>query len=334
MQRPRARFSEAPACRHVRRSSRFRSGSPPCGGVQHWSSSEDLGHLRASPAVSPFRACGSRAPLKEIRPAFARRATGGCPAPVPRAPDVRPLRCARRCAMSRAQGGTGFSGPEVHESGESAMRGGRGARDAEPVISPIAVRSPACRSSFSDDWLRHARPGGSPSAAAPLGPLRCPHLGGDPPCAGWKPTPPFIPTHSPPTSDKRDTPLGSGVAERDSSPVYREISPRVDEEPTFRRVRHDSSSFPRTLHRPQRQLSAPTDMSLTSSRIATFQGSQAWHRRESRRDPANPGTTLNPRRRPTTRGWSRIRNRQRRPHPAAPQGSRSARRPTCPHSPR
>jgi hypothetical protein len=160
------------------------------------------------------------------------------------------------------------------------------------------------------------------------------HSGGVRPCAGWKPTPPFIPTHSPPTSDKRDTPLGSGVAERDSSPVYREISPRVDEEPTFRRVRHDSSSFPRTLHRPQRQLSAPTDMSLTSSRIATFQGSQAWHRRESRRDPANPGTTLNPRRRPTTRGWSRIRNRQRRPHPAAPQGSRSARRPTCPHSPR
>jgi hypothetical protein len=54
---------------------------------------------------SPFRACGSRAPLKEIRPAFARRATGGCPAPVPRAPDVRPRRCARRCATSRAQRG-------------------------------------------------------------------------------------------------------------------------------------------------------------------------------------------------------------------------------------
>jgi hypothetical protein len=73
------------------------------------------------------------------------------------------------------------------------MRRGRGPRDAEPVISPIAVRSPACRSSFSDDWLRHARPGGPPSAAAPLGPLRCPHLGGDPPCAGWKPTPPSLP---------------------------------------------------------------------------------------------------------------------------------------------
>jgi hypothetical protein len=162
------------------------------------------------------------------------------------------------------------------------------------------------------------------------------------PCSeksGWdKPIPyalsPLTTHHSPLTSDKRGHSSGGGVAERDSSPVYREISPRVDEEPTFRRVRHDSSSFPRTLHRPQRQLSAPTDMSLTSSRIATFQGSQAWHRRESRRDPANPGTTLNPRRRPTTRGWSRIRNRQRRPHPAAPQGSRSARRPTCPHSPR
>jgi hypothetical protein len=29
--------------------------------------------------------------------------------------------------------------------------------------------------------------------AAPLGPLRCPHLEGDPPCAGWKPTPPWLP---------------------------------------------------------------------------------------------------------------------------------------------
>jgi hypothetical protein len=41
---------------------------------------------RDAPPRSPDRACGSRAPLKELRPAFARQATGGCPAPVPRGP--------------------------------------------------------------------------------------------------------------------------------------------------------------------------------------------------------------------------------------------------------
>jgi hypothetical protein len=41
-------FSDAPACRRVRRSSRLRSGSPPCGGVWRSSSSVGLGHLRAS----------------------------------------------------------------------------------------------------------------------------------------------------------------------------------------------------------------------------------------------------------------------------------------------
>jgi hypothetical protein len=64
---------------------------------------------------SPDRACGSRAPLKENRPASARRATGGCPAPVPRAPGVRRRRCARRCANSRTQPGTQFSGSAVYE---------------------------------------------------------------------------------------------------------------------------------------------------------------------------------------------------------------------------
>jgi hypothetical protein len=36
------------ACRRVRRSSRLRSGSPPCGGVNGPSFSNDIGHLRAS----------------------------------------------------------------------------------------------------------------------------------------------------------------------------------------------------------------------------------------------------------------------------------------------
>jgi hypothetical protein len=53
------------------------------------------------PGGSPVRACGSRAPLKENRPAFARRAAGGCPAPVPRIPGVRRRRHSRRCARSR-----------------------------------------------------------------------------------------------------------------------------------------------------------------------------------------------------------------------------------------
>jgi hypothetical protein len=120
-QRPWARFFDTPACRRVRRSTRLRSGSPPCGGVGRSTNSVGHGHRRASrrparwlwraspgaPArCSPCRACGSRAPLKKGQPASARRATGGCPAPVPRVPRVRRCRHARRCARPRAQRGT------------------------------------------------------------------------------------------------------------------------------------------------------------------------------------------------------------------------------------
>jgi hypothetical protein len=42
------RFSGSPACRNVRRSSRLRSGSPPCGGVWRSWSSVVLGHRRSS----------------------------------------------------------------------------------------------------------------------------------------------------------------------------------------------------------------------------------------------------------------------------------------------
>jgi hypothetical protein len=41
-------------------------------------------------AGSPCRACGSRAPLKQHRPAFARRAAGGCSAPEHGSPRHRP----------------------------------------------------------------------------------------------------------------------------------------------------------------------------------------------------------------------------------------------------
>jgi hypothetical protein len=47
-QRPWACFFDTPACRRVRRSSRLRSGSPPCGGLWGCSSSFGFGHLRAS----------------------------------------------------------------------------------------------------------------------------------------------------------------------------------------------------------------------------------------------------------------------------------------------
>jgi hypothetical protein len=56
---------------------------------------------------SPYRACGSRAPLKETRLAIARRATGGCPAPVPRVPDVWPRRYAKSRAWPEQGPGTG-----------------------------------------------------------------------------------------------------------------------------------------------------------------------------------------------------------------------------------
>jgi hypothetical protein len=48
LQRPWAGFSETPACRRVRRLSRLRSGSPPCGGVERSSSSDGSGHRRSS----------------------------------------------------------------------------------------------------------------------------------------------------------------------------------------------------------------------------------------------------------------------------------------------
>jgi hypothetical protein len=56
-------FSGPPACRRVRRWSRLRSGSPPCGGVRRSFNSVDLGHLRASrrPTWWLWRASSERA---------------------------------------------------------------------------------------------------------------------------------------------------------------------------------------------------------------------------------------------------------------------------------
>jgi hypothetical protein len=75
---------------------------------------------KAPPTGSPCRACGSRAPPKENRPAVARRATGGCPVPVPRAPCVKP----RRCQSLRAQQSPCSSCPMMHERERTGLRQG------------------------------------------------------------------------------------------------------------------------------------------------------------------------------------------------------------------
>jgi hypothetical protein len=123
---------------------------------------------RDAPPRSPDRACGSRAPLKEIRSALARMATGGCPAPVPRAPGVRRRRHARRCAISRTQRIPRFSGPAVHEKGRTgdglpsgpvaAVPGDRRSRFGHRSVDPLSAAP----------GIRHARPGEPHSVAALL----------------------------------------------------------------------------------------------------------------------------------------------------------------------
>jgi hypothetical protein len=81
-----------PACRHVRRLSRLRSGSPPCGGVWRPCSSVDLGHLRAS-----------RRPSWWLWRAFPRRASRGLP----------PLRMCPRKIEASATHSQGVARPTV-----------------------------------------------------------------------------------------------------------------------------------------------------------------------------------------------------------------------------
>jgi hypothetical protein len=73
---------------------------------------------------------------------------------------------ARRLVLSGARDSRAQRGPR---RGTTFTHCVRGPRDAEPVISPVAFRPPACGFFFSDDWLRHARSGEPQSAAAPLG---------------------------------------------------------------------------------------------------------------------------------------------------------------------
>jgi hypothetical protein len=100
----------------------------------------------------------------------------------------------------------------------------RGPRDAEPVISPVSFRSPACRLIFSDDWLRHARP--------------------------------EEPLQRRPASATR---VAENLARQQRSCL------------------RDSSAAPRTLHRLQRQLNAPSDVHCVKS-----DDGGGWHAKKAR----------------------------------------------------
>jgi hypothetical protein len=63
----------------------------------------------------------------------------------------------------------------VHEKGTQLGGGASGARGCGARRPPVAFRAGACRSSFSGAWLRHARFGEPPSAAAPLGTVSAVH---------------------------------------------------------------------------------------------------------------------------------------------------------------
>jgi hypothetical protein len=60
-------------------------------------------------------------------------------------------------------------GPRSAREGAHRRRVAFGARGCGARRPPVAFRAGACRSSFSGAWLRHARFGEPPSAAAPLG---------------------------------------------------------------------------------------------------------------------------------------------------------------------
>jgi hypothetical protein len=151
-ERPWASFCGAPACRRVRRSSRLRSGSPPCGGANRSLFSGDISHLRASrrPSWWLWRASpGGHSRGNPTRHCAHPDSNAGGTMPCTARPPWRDVPCSA---------GHVILGPRDARDRASRRRGAsRNPRDAEPVISPVAIRSPACHSSLSDDWLRHAR---------------------------------------------------------------------------------------------------------------------------------------------------------------------------------
>jgi hypothetical protein len=90
-----------------------------------------------------------------------------------RMPGTRPLCSQRQTSPTRpplrdvsCSAGHAVLVPSEHGAGRSGRRRVSRPTGAEPVKSPVALRSPACRFFFSDDWLRRARFGEPHSVAA------------------------------------------------------------------------------------------------------------------------------------------------------------------------
>jgi hypothetical protein len=167
-QRPWARFSETPACRHVRRSSRLRSGSPPCGGVRRSSSSCESGHLRASrrPAWWPWRSSpGGHSRGSPTRHCAHQNSNAGGTIPCTARPPLREFSCSvasgplARSAHPNTSplGGVGFQPAQRPRAfGAAAPRRARcpshhglGPTGAVPVVSPVAFLGLTLRAAFS-----------------------------------------------------------------------------------------------------------------------------------------------------------------------------------------
>jgi hypothetical protein len=123
-----------------------------------------------------------------------------------------------------------------------------GPTGAVPVISPVAFRSPACHSSFSDDWLRHARFGEPASGAATAGSAGARNGHGHGPRARRRPrTEPLHGTQTPAaatgTAISRGARRGHGS---DGFLVAWASSPRMDHQRSERRP-HGGQDAHRTM---------------------------------------------------------------------------------------
>jgi hypothetical protein len=88
-----------------------------------------------------------------LRPEGGRRCPGTRPS-CPLASDVAVAPAGGRGLVLR--GARDSRAPQRTRRGAAAGGASRGPRDAEPVVSPVASRSPACRLFSSHDWLRDA----------------------------------------------------------------------------------------------------------------------------------------------------------------------------------
>jgi hypothetical protein len=157
-QRAWACFFERPACRRVRRSSRLRSGSPPCGGVRP----RRARSISATSGRLDGLLGGCDALLRGAIP-------GGAPhGIVPNETRTPTAQCrvlhARRGANLRAQRGTRFSFADLHDlAGTASVTECQGTLFFSFPLLPM-MQWASC-------------------------PLWCRHSEGDRFCAGWKPAP-------------------------------------------------------------------------------------------------------------------------------------------------